>query len=85
MADKIFADGFRFERPREGAPEFVKGKLSIKVPEAVAFLQLHQTNAGWVNLDLKKSKKGTLYLELNTFSPKKQDDEEKIAPEDIPF
>jgi len=84
MADKIFADGFRFEKPREGAPEFVKGKLSIKVPEAIAFLTKHQTNAGWVNLDLKKSKKGTLYLELNTFTPKKQD-EDSIDPENIPF
>lgn len=84
MADKIFADGFRFERPREGSPEFVKGKLSIKVPEAIVFLTLHQTNAGWVNLDLKKSKKGTLYLELNTFSPKKPE-EDKIDEKDIPF
>lgn len=84
MADKIFVDGFRFERPREGSPEFVKGKLSIKVPEAIAFLTLHQTNAGWVNIDLKKSKKGTLYLELNTFSPKKPE-EDKIDEKDIPF
>lgn len=67
--EKVFADGFRFEKPREGSPEFVKGRLSIKIPEAVQFLTKHQNNAGWVNLDLKKSQKGTLYLELNTWQP----------------
>lgn len=88
MAEKIFADGFRFEKPREGAPEFVKGRISIKAPEAIAFLQRYQSNAGWVNLDLKKSKeKGTLYLELNTFNLKKEQEksEDKIEPENIPF
>lgn len=69
--DKIFADGFRFEKPREGSPDFVKGRISIKVPEATQFLTKHQSNAGWVNLDLKKSKNGTLYLELNTWKPSK--------------
>lgn len=83
MPEKIFADGFRFEKPREGSPEFVKGRLSIKVPEAIQFLEKHQSNAGWVNIDLKKSAKGTLYLELNTWQPKKQTDD--IDPENIPF
>lgn len=77
MAEKIFADGFRFEKPREGSPEFVKGRISVKVPEAVVFLQKHQSNAGWVNLDLKKSKKWTLYLELNTWQPPKKDLDQK--------
>ena len=67
--EKIFADGFRFEKPREGSPEFVKGRLSIKAPEAIIFLQKHQNNGGWVNIDLKKSAGGKLYLELNTWQP----------------
>lgn len=78
--EKIFADGFRFEKPREGSPEFVKGKLSIKVPEAIAFLNQHQSNAGWVNLDLKKSAKGSLYLELNTWTPSKQKEDDLDSP-----
>jgi hypothetical protein len=64
----VFADGFIFKRPREGAPEFVKGALSIKVDEAIAFLQKHN-NAGWVNLDLKNSQGGKLYLQLNDWKP----------------
>lgn len=82
--DKIFADGFRFEKPREGSPEFVKGRISVKVPEAIAFLEQHQNNGGWVNIDLKKSQGGKLYLELNTWTPKKTD-EEDINPDEIPF
>jgi len=70
--DPVFADGFIFKRPREGAPDFVKGALSIKVGEAIAFLQKHN-NAGWVNLDLKNSQGGKLYLQLNDWKPTTQD------------
>ena len=70
--DPVFADGFIFKRPREGAPDFVKGALSIKVDEAIAFLQKHN-NAGWVNLDLKNSQGGKLYLQLNDWKPPTQD------------
>lgn len=73
--EHIWADGFKFEKPREGAPDFVKGRLSIKVPEAVAFLQKHQNNGGWVNLDLKKGASGVLYLELNTWQPEKKNND----------
>jgi len=73
--DPVFADGFIFKRPREGAPEFVKGALSIKVDEAIAFLQKHN-NAGWVNLDLKNSQGGKLYLQLNDWKPTPKDNEQ---------
>lgn len=93
--DKIFADGIIFSRPKEGAPEFVKGRLSFKVEEAVAFLEKHKKADGWVNCDLKKSQNGKLYLQLDTFVPKSQIAQgnapktdypaEEIHPEDIPF
>ena len=39
MADeKIFADGFSF-KTREGQPDFVVGRLSIKVEDALTFLK----------------------------------------------
>lgn len=73
MADKIFPDGLIYKKPREGAPTFVKGSLSIKVPEFIAFLQKYQSNGGWVNLDLLNSEqKDTLYLTLNTYQPKSE-------------
>lgn len=71
MADKIFASGFYFEKPKQGSPSWIKGKMSIKAPDAIPFLQKHQNNAGYVNLDLKMSQDGKLYLELNTLKPTK--------------
>jgi len=76
------AQGFFFKRAHEKAPEFVKGNLSIKVDEAVRFLQDNQKN-GWVNIDLLKSKKGTLYLKLNEWEkPEKEELREDV---DTPF
>jgi len=69
MSDKIFADGLIYKAPRPGAPEFVKGSLSIKTEEFIPFLQKHSNN-GWVNLDFLKSQKGTLYFTLNDWKPK---------------
>lgn len=86
MADKIFAQGFRFNRPHEKAPDFIKGSISIKADEAIEFIKKHQNEKGWLNIDLKKSQSGTLYLELNTFQ--KGQKEEKVAEinsEDIPL
>lgn len=81
MSDKkepIFANGIIFKAPSEQTKEkapWVKGHISIKVPELIIFLNKYNTKGGWVNLDLKKSKdKGTLYLELNQWQPKKDDD-----------
>jgi len=68
--EKVFANGFSFKR-REGAPEFVIGQQSIKVDEAIAFLKENQKN-GWVNLNVNKARSGKLYVELDTFEPKKQ-------------
>jgi len=67
--EKIFADGLIYKAPRQGAPEYVKGSLSVKVDEFKAFLDKHNNN-GWVNLDFLKSQKGTLYFALNNWKPK---------------
>lgn len=87
MAEKIFAGGMRFERPAPNAPEWIKGKLSFKVDEAIDFLKKHKSEKGWVNVDLKASKEGKLYLELNTFSKTKVENNGEVAnpPDDFPF
>ena len=66
--EKIFADGFSFKR-NENAPDFVVGKLSMKVEEAIAFMKKHQQN-GWVSIEIKYGRSGNAYCELNTFQPK---------------
>jgi len=65
--ETIFLNGFIFKRPRTGAPDFVKGEMSIKADEAIAFIQQHAKN-GWLNADLLASKDNTkLYFKLNTW------------------
>jgi hypothetical protein len=84
--EKVFADGFIFKR-QENAPEFVVGSMSIKVDEAMAFLAQNESN-GWVNLNVKKSKGGKYYMELDTWKPKTEKVFEKVSEkpsEDLPF
>jgi hypothetical protein len=95
--DKVFAQGMMFRPPRANAPAFILGGLSIKVDEFIAFLQAHNTNAGWVNIDIKESKGGKWYCELNQFKPERpasvepkeepaiEYPEEDINPDDVPF
>lgn len=96
MADteRKFAQGFIFKRPREGAPEFVKGSMSIKVMEAIEFLKTAESE--WMNLDLLQSKSNPekLYFVVNEWKPKEDNTfgktgieypENEIRPEDVPF
>ena len=55
--EKIFANGFSFKR-RDNAPEFVVGRLSLKVDEAMVFVKEHMKD-GWINY----------YVELDTYEP----------------
>ena len=75
MADKekLFVKGMIFKAPRGNAPDYIKGSLSIKVEELVPFLQEHEKN-GWVNVDLKESRGGKYYAELDTWEPKRRDE-----------
>ena len=66
--EKIFADGFSFKR-NENAPDFVVGRLSLKVDEAIAFMK-ENDKKGWVNLNIKTARSGNYYVELDTFEPK---------------
>jgi hypothetical protein len=72
MTEPKFVDGLRWSDPHPNAPDFVKGKLSIKVDELIKYLQANQSN-GWVNINLKESKGGKMYFELDTWKPEKKD------------
>lgn len=75
--EKVFADGFRFER-KEDAPEWVVGRLSIKIEDAAEFMAKHEKK-GWLNLNVLKARSGNYYLELDTYEPKGKNDEPKQA------
>tara|TARA_R100000700_G_C3176579_1_gene151552 strand:+ start:410 stop:679 length:270 start_codon:yes stop_codon:yes gene_type:complete len=89
MADeKIFADGFSF-KTREGQPDFVVGRLSIKVEDALAFLKERASN-GWVNLNINQARSGKYYCELDTWKPSAEKTQQENTPtesvkEDLPF
>ena len=80
----VLADGFFFDRPKEGAPDFVKGRLSIQAEKATALINQYKNEKGYVNLDLLKSKEGKLYMTVNTWKPEAKT--ETIDPAtDVPF
>jgi hypothetical protein len=82
--EKVFADGFSFKR-RENAPDFVVGRCSIKIDDAISFLKSNEKN-GWVNLNINKAKSGSYYMELDTFEPNKKEDSAPAEAEaDLPF
>ena len=70
--DPIFPAGIGYSPPREEAPEFIKGTIGINPKMLLEWCKTqreHINEKGWMNLDLKKSQKGTLYLQLNTWKP----------------
>ena len=71
--EKIFADGFSFKRS-ENAPDFVVGRLSLKVDEAIGFIKENEKK-GWVNLNIKTARSGNYYVELDTFEPKNKSED----------
>jgi len=80
MSEVIFPKGISFKLPRENAPEFVKGTISIKREELLAELLNRQEE--WLNYDCLISKNGKGYLKENTY--KKENKEEKNT-DNIPF
>jgi hypothetical protein len=82
--DKVFAKGFNFKRS-ENAPEWVVGKLSIKLEDAMPFLTQNQAN-DWVNLNVVQGKQGNYYIELDTWKPNGQAPvQAKSSGTDLPF
>jgi hypothetical protein len=76
--DKIFADGLFFKKPSEKAPKFIIGNLSVNVGKFVPFLQAQTNERGWVNLDIKESKNGTIYIEVNDWQKGQETKKEEI-------
>lgn len=78
--EAIFPKGIFYNKPREGAPDFIRGSISIKADEAIEFINQYKNASGYVNLDMKLSREKRIYLELNTFTPTKR---ENAQPETL--
>jgi len=90
--EKIFADGFSFKK-RENQPDFVVGRLAIKIEDAIPFLK-ERVDKGWVNLNINQARSGNYYLELDTWKPNTDNTEtqkdtqtetKKEEVKDLPF
>lgn len=90
----IFPEGIYFKLPKENAPDFVKGQVSIKKADFITWI-MKQTGE-WINLDAKISKSDKGYFQVNTWKPDapsegtqspltKETNEEDIDPDSIPF
>jgi len=80
-----FVDGLICKRPNPKAPKWVLMNLSIKCEELINFIQTHSDESGWLNIDVKESKAGKVYCQLNTWkadkSKKKVDTKDETGPE----
>ena len=74
--DRVYPPAMNWSAPRDGAPDFVKGKVGIVVEEFVKFLEANVKPSGWINFEMKESKEGKYYWELDQWEPKQQDEEE---------
>ena len=71
--DKVFADGMIVKHPHQNAPDFVKAAVSFKLKDFFEFAKQHQKE-GWLNVQVKESRGGKLYAELDTFTPSKKEE-----------
>jgi hypothetical protein len=74
MSEKIFSRGIWVKEPRKNAPDFVFGSISIKYDDFVSWGGEHVNEAGFINLDIKRSKDASkgMYCELNTYKQKEE-------------
>ena len=72
-----FVPGLFAKAPHERAPEFVKCNVSIKVKDLGNFLrQKSQAGEEWVNLQIKESRDGKFYAEIDDWKPSNSVDDE---------
>ena len=62
-----FADGLIVKAPRNGAPDYVIGSLSIKREELIAWLSAREGE--WVNLEMKRAQSGKWYAVVDNWKP----------------
>ena len=72
MADMEFPKGFIVKPPRDNAPDFVKGSISIKIDEFREWMDGREGD--WLNLDLKESQGGKWYASVNTYKPERKEE-----------
>ena len=63
-----FVNGLIVKKPHQNAPDFIIAKLSFKIEDFTETMELHG-DKGWFNVEVKESKKGSYYAEVDTWKP----------------
>ena len=72
MSDLEFPGGIFPKAPSPNAPDFVKGKIKIKIDEAIAFLETKRDSGlVWIDLDVKESRSGKWYASVDAWQDDK--------------
>lgn len=78
MNETPLPDGISFFEPRQGAPDFILGSISINRERFISYLMTQETDEkGYIPFDVKMSKAGKPYVSLNTYK--------KGGSETVPF
>lgn len=85
-----FIDGITVKQPHEKAPDFVIADLAIQADKLIDWLQKNKNDRGYVNGTIKRSQKGTLYVEKNTYQAQSSNQRSQPAAteddqSDLPF
>ena len=65
---KNYAKHIYFNEPRQNAPQFVIGSISVKVAEFIEWAQsVGWSDKGYINLDVLRSKDGKPYVAVNDY------------------
>jgi hypothetical protein len=81
MSDTKFIDGFFCKKPSEKAPQFIKGKVSIKKDKFINWLNTQETE--WVNIDILESQKGEFYGKVDEWKPNAQPEQKDSTTSDF--
>ena len=65
-----FVNGMICKRSAQ-APEWVLVNLSLKVDELTSFLGMNESD-GWVNVQIKRSKSGKIYAQVDDWKPQQK-------------
>ena len=77
-----FVNGLIVKQPRPKAPEFVKFNISIKRGELIEWLQARDDD--WVNAQVKESREGKLYVQVDDWKPSSERATRSESPKEAP-
>ena len=84
-----FVDGLIAKKPSDNAPDFIKANVSIKRKELIDWLDGRSDD--WVNVQIKESKGGKWYAQVDDWKPAESQRSPVSSPktddfdDDIPF